>query len=478
MSRKRVYGQKDLTLKSESVLITTPYPNFTWNGDRVLTTNDVPSSIPAPGVIGSILRPDGTDWIVSTTTYPNLLNINTLLYASSANVVSGLAYGVTSQVLTATTGAAPSWQNVPTELPAASSSGSILRANGTNWIASTSTYPDTNAINTLLYASAANTMSAIPSVIDGVLTTSHTGVPALLPNGTTGQVLTATTGATPSWQSPGGGVGYTGFNNTGCEIVYVSVNGTDAGTVGDGIGSGTLTNPFLTVPYAMTNITDNASNKRYVIQMGAGLFSSGSTCSIKPFVTIKGIGDFTRWNDLFVVDATYNAATEPTGSIEDLSITSSPTIDFSSITDYSIFNFKNINVDIGGTPFNIIGATSNFQLTMDNVFFPLSTTSDIHVTGNGGYLIVKNCDISYFTINGGATDQFDVNISNTRVDILTVTSGIADLSLYITSMSYWNNLSNWTLDATAGSLGVWYDNLPIPANLTQINAPTLTRLIA
>ena len=72
---------------------------------------------------------------------------------------------------------------------------------------STSTYPTTNAINTLLYASAANTMAALATADNGVLITSNAGAPSWLANSiTAGYVLTANTGAPPSWQV---NVGYT-----------------------------------------------------------------------------------------------------------------------------------------------------------------------------------------------------------------------------------------------------------------------------
>ena len=45
--------------------------------------------------------------------------------------------------------------------------------------ATTSTYPNTNAINTILYASSANTMAALATANSGVLTTSTSGVPSI-----------------------------------------------------------------------------------------------------------------------------------------------------------------------------------------------------------------------------------------------------------------------------------------------------------
>jgi hypothetical protein len=59
--------------------------------------------------------------------------------------------------------------------------GPILRAGGTTSLPAwtTTTYPATNAISTLLYASAANVMSALATANSGVLATSSTGVPSI-----------------------------------------------------------------------------------------------------------------------------------------------------------------------------------------------------------------------------------------------------------------------------------------------------------
>ena len=71
---------------------------------------------------------------------------------------------------------------------------------------STSTWPATTTANQILYSSANNTVSEITAANNGVLITDNSGVPSLLANsGTAGYVLTANTGAPPSWQAAGGG---------------------------------------------------------------------------------------------------------------------------------------------------------------------------------------------------------------------------------------------------------------------------------
>jgi len=60
-------------------------------------------------------------------------------------------------------------------------SGQILQSagNAANAAYSTSTYPTTNAVSTLLYASSANVMAALATANSGVLTTSSGGVPSI-----------------------------------------------------------------------------------------------------------------------------------------------------------------------------------------------------------------------------------------------------------------------------------------------------------
>lgn len=56
-------------------------------------------------------------------------------------------------------------------------SGTILRGNGTNYVASTATFPDGAATNDLLYASGSNTWATRTSVASRVLVTNGSGVP-------------------------------------------------------------------------------------------------------------------------------------------------------------------------------------------------------------------------------------------------------------------------------------------------------------
>ena len=170
---------------------------------------------------GTILRADGTNWLATTSTYPNTNTVSTLLYASASNVMSELSTanngllvtsnsgvpsilagpGATGQILQSNTSAAPSFSTA-TYPSVATGTGTLLRADGTNWVATTSTYPTTNAVSTLLYASGTNVMGALSTANNGLLVTSNTGVPSVLAGpGTTGQMLQSNAAAAPSFST-------------------------------------------------------------------------------------------------------------------------------------------------------------------------------------------------------------------------------------------------------------------------------------
>lgn len=96
--------------------------------------------------------------------------------ASAAAILAGTA--TAGQVLRSGASTTPAWSTA-TYPATATGTGTILRADGTNWVATTSTYPNTNAVNTLLYASSANVMGALATANSGVLSTNSSGVPSI-----------------------------------------------------------------------------------------------------------------------------------------------------------------------------------------------------------------------------------------------------------------------------------------------------------
>lgn len=198
------------------------------NGGIFYSTAGAGAILSGTATAGQMLQSGSTaapTW--STTTYPATNAVSTLLYASGANVMGALATandgilitshtgvpsilagpGATGKILQSNSILPPSYSTA-TYPSTATATGTILRADGTNWVATTATYPTTTTINQILYSSAASVVSEIATAIDGVLITSHTGVPSILANsGTAGWVLTANSGNPPSWAASGAGGG-------------------------------------------------------------------------------------------------------------------------------------------------------------------------------------------------------------------------------------------------------------------------------
>ena len=134
-----------------------------------------------------------------------------VLVGAASNGITSLALGNAGQYLQSGGASADAVFSTATLPSVATGTGTILRADGTNWVATTSTYPNTNAINTLLYASSANVMAALATANNGVLITSAGGVPSIsstLPSAVQGNITAVGTVASGTF----GGADYTAAN--------------------------------------------------------------------------------------------------------------------------------------------------------------------------------------------------------------------------------------------------------------------------
>ena len=105
------------------------------------------------------------------------------------------------QLSTCTTAGVMTWTTA-TFPSVAGAAGTILRSDGTNWIASTSTFADTYAASTLLYSNGANTVTGLATAANGILVTSAASVPSILAGpGTTGNMLQSNAAAAPSFST-------------------------------------------------------------------------------------------------------------------------------------------------------------------------------------------------------------------------------------------------------------------------------------
>jgi hypothetical protein len=186
------------------------------SGQLLTVSGGIPSWISAPstgvtsvsGTTGQIDSTGGTTPIISIDSgyvgQTSITTLGTITTGTWNSTLVSLAYGGTNADLTASNGGIFYSTATATAILSGTSTANQLLLSGSNaaptW--STSTYPSSNAVNTLLYASSTNVMAALATANDGVFITSNTGVPSWLANASTsGYVLTANTAAPPSWQA-------------------------------------------------------------------------------------------------------------------------------------------------------------------------------------------------------------------------------------------------------------------------------------
>lgn len=140
--------------------------------DKVVTFQDV---------TGTVYVSTGTDVALADGgTNASLTADNGAIPYSTSSAIALLASTATaSKMLLSGSSAAPTWSTstIPTS---AGTAGKILRSDGTNYASTTSTFADTYAVSTILYASSANTIAGLATANDGFLNTSPTGVPSIV----------------------------------------------------------------------------------------------------------------------------------------------------------------------------------------------------------------------------------------------------------------------------------------------------------
>lgn len=188
-------------------------------------------------------------------------------------------------------------------------SGAILQSQGSSsdpaW--STATYPSTTLGTYILYSSASNTVGQISPTDYGVMVSNNSSVPSMLGNSsTTGYVLTANTGAAPSWQAVPSGINQVNmqvFTSSGtytptsgmlyCIIEMVGGGGAGGGAPSGysaGFGSGGGGGQYAKAMFSASAV--GASQTATVGSGGSGVSgssgSSGGTSSIGSLLSAGG----------------------------------------------------------------------------------------------------------------------------------------------------------------------------------------------
>ena len=186
-------------------------------------------------------------------------------------------------------------------LAGTATAGQILRSGATaapSW--STSTYPATNAINTLLYASSANVMSALATANNGVLVTDSGGIPSIsstLP----AAVLTNIPGRLKSFQIFTSGTAATYTRPAGITSILVEVVGGGGGGGGilgaassasgaGGGGSGGYARLWVAAAASSYTYTVGAGGAGGVAGNNAGSTGGTTTFSASSLQATGGVG--------------------------------------------------------------------------------------------------------------------------------------------------------------------------------------------
>lgn len=170
------------------------------------TVTSVALSVPATsifGVTGSPVTTSGTLGLTTTGTSGGIpyfssssqlassaaLTANQLVIGGGAGAApSVISAGSSGQVLQSAGASAPAWSTA-TFPSTATGTGTFLRADGTNWVASTLTLPNTTTANQILYSSSTSVVGQITTANTSALVTNSSGVPSFTSGGTANRVL-------------------------------------------------------------------------------------------------------------------------------------------------------------------------------------------------------------------------------------------------------------------------------------------------
>ena len=230
--------------------------NLQTGGASNLLNNVAPSATSGVPVIsqGASSQPVfGTAVVAGGGTGQTTLTNHGVLVGAATSAITQLAAGSAGQVLQSGGASADPAYSTATFPTTATGTGTLLRADGTNWVATTSTYPNTNAVSTLLYASSANVMAALATANYGILNTDSSGVPSITASPTIGV-------------------------NSGATLVTIASNSATALALDNGVAHGTI--PIIDLYHDAATV---ASDYAYEIDFNA----QNSTPAKKKYASLQ-----------------------------------------------------------------------------------------------------------------------------------------------------------------------------------------------
>lgn len=300
-SGANVLGQ--ITTANDSILATNGggVPAFTATLPNAVQTNITALGTVTTGVWAAttITVGKGGTGNTSATAYA-LIAGGTL----STTPFQSLATGSTGQVLQSNGASALPTYSTATFPSTATGTGKILRADGTNWVATTSTFSDTYSASTLLYSNGANTVTGLATANSASLVTDSSGVPAWSASMTTGQVITGVTGGTPIPKTITAGTNMT-ITFGVSTITFDSTGGGGSGTVNSGTAGQVAY--YATSGTAVSGLTSSANQVLTTDGSNIATFSSTLPSAVQGNITTVGTVTSGTWNGT-VITVTYGGS--------------------------------------------------------------------------------------------------------------------------------------------------------------------------
>jgi hypothetical protein len=248
---------------------------------------------------------------------------------------------------------------------------------------------------------------------------------------------------------PNGGTPIGSFNT-----VYVSANGSDS------TGNGTLLQPYASVSFAYSRITNASIINPYVIYVGAGLFNETNQILLNPYITLVGESKLAT---------TINLNSDMILSSSSVWGTANTLLGFQNITIVG----HNLNINLQTFPtltFNCIVGIDN--CTISNIIVSSRTLADtvlvtslqvVNLTFHSGQISLSNTDISSL-LTGDTTGS---NLSSGNALLLNYLSGTVN-TVHVTSTSPLTSIfnNNGQVVSLQGS------NSGTTLNLTSLGYPT------
>ena len=213
-------------------------------------------------------------------------------YSASGSAVSGVGPGSAGQLFqSAGAGSAPAYTTA-TFPSVATTAGTVLRADGTNFAASTATFADTYAVSTLLFAGASNAVSGLATANSAALVTGSTGVPVYSATMTDGQLIMGSTGATPVAAALTAGTGVSIVNAAGSITINATGGGLATATIAGTTQTAVVNTKYIALNAGQTTVTLPAA---YAVGDVVALI--GATANTGGWILTAATGDTVRVNN-------------------------------------------------------------------------------------------------------------------------------------------------------------------------------------